>query len=392
VFVPPLAPILVGLAFCVVVFHGALPALGVDLSDVLTSVIDVAVVVGVGVGGWFFRRSYRDSDLWRRLALWEATFGTYGIGVLIAVVGLVALAFAILQAPSWIGFALAVTAVGIGSAAVATTRKTSRPKTVVPEGEAPDDLDAYLRVSMPWSLDPGLPDVTGEVSLWVKKATVAEFREKNPVTKWEGSLPDFGWYVDNGNCQEVNDLADKLIAISRQRGLTTYLEVVLVLDLVQKIRYAHDDVTKGVPDYWSFALETIADQVGDCEDFAIMSVTLLSAMGHRTCFFNLPGHAALGVAGLTDDAGVWVEAADGERYYYVETTADGWKIGELPESYTRDQLRVAGLVAPLRARQPEPALSRVDSRRWSSETRAVWVGALGVALLGAVLGALVAIT
>lgn len=389
-YAPPLVPMLLALLGCLLVVHLLLPLLKVDLPWYLVSLMDIVVVAAVGVGSWFFRHEYLDSHFWKRWAPWEVPFGTLVVAVVICVMGVVAM-LGLFRHLQWLGFALSVAVIGFAAVVVARKRPARRPDSVVAPGETPEPLEDYQRISMAWSLDPGLPDVHGEASIWIKKATVEEFREKNPGQKVAGDLPDFGWYIENGECQEVNELADKLIEASRNHGLTSYLEVALVLDMVQKLRYVRDIVSKGVEDYWRFALETLSDKEGDCEDFSILCVALLSAMGHKTCFFYLPKHAAIGVAGLTDEAGVWVEAADGERYYYAETTQDGWKLGELPDDFTRDQIRVAGVVPPLRARRKDPALRRVDPKAWRRESRGLLWAGLGVAVVGAGLGALAAL-
>jgi hypothetical protein len=45
---------------------------------------------------------------------------------------------------------------------------------------------------------------------------------------------------------------------------------------------------------------------------------------------NLPGHVAIGVA-VEASGTYWLH--DGTQYFYVETTGEGWEIGELPEAH-----------------------------------------------------------
>lgn len=150
------------------------------------------------------------------------------------------------------------------------------------------------------------------------------------------------------------------------------------MDMVQKITYYHDwdewfpEITRH-DDYWRFPLETVADRGGDCEDKAILSVAILSALGHRTCFFHLPGHAAIGITDLPDGSGAFATAADGAWFYYVETTTDNWIIGELPDGTTRDDLRIAAIIEPLRSRQQDPALPAAAKGQWRRESS--WLAA-----------------
>jgi hypothetical protein len=287
----------------------------------------------------------------------------------------------------WLWLGVSVSAVLISLLAVrwATIGHPSEPVTVIPDGEQPEPLEDFQRVELTWTLAPGLSGVEGFIALWIRKARLAEFRDANPHKMWAGDLPKYDWYVDNGICDEINTLADRLTAVSRQRGLTKYLEVCLVLNLVQRIRYAYDQDSKGIAEYWRFPLETLADGCGDCEDFAILAVALLSAMGHETCFFDLPGHVATGVAALPEETGVSFEATDGKRFFFVETTAEGWHIGELPNDITRDSVRVAAVVAPLRGRQSDRTLQSVPSGQWRIDGKVLLRAWLIVGLAGSAL-------
>jgi len=46
------------------------------------------------------------------------------------------------------------------------------------------------------------------------------------------------------------------------------------------IKYKHDDVVYGVPEYWQFGKETVSLKTGDCEDFSILLCSLLRAAGY----------------------------------------------------------------------------------------------------------------
>jgi transglutaminase-like putative cysteine protease len=48
----------------------------------------------------------------------------------------------------------------------------------------------------------------------------------------------------------------------------------------KNIKYEHDSLIHGVADYWQFAKETISSRTGDCEDHAILLVSLLRASGY----------------------------------------------------------------------------------------------------------------
>ena len=102
-----------------------------------------------------------------------------------------------------------------------------------------------------------------------------------------------------------------------------------VLCFVQSLPYTHDDVTTGYDEFRRYAIETLIDGGGDCEDTTILVAAILSGLGEKTILIFTPGHIALGVSGNFTGAHV---TYDGTRYYYCETTGPGWTVGDLPAS------------------------------------------------------------
>jgi hypothetical protein len=113
-----------------------------------------------------------------------------------------------------------------------------------------------------------------------------------------------------------------------------------VIEFVQALPYASDDVTTGFDEYPKTVAETIVEGGGDCEDTAILTAALLQAepFGYDTILISPPGHMAVGVYG-TDLPGTYWEL-DGRRYYYLETTGEGYDVGELPEVYEGETARL----------------------------------------------------
>jgi hypothetical protein len=372
----------------VVVFHLLIPAILSPIPTAYLAAADVATVILAAVGGWWFRRSLRGTTKERIWDAWEASVGTGGIAVLAMGLAAGLLFWAQRGHPTWLGTGVASLVVGGVALVWATGRKSSEPLVIIPDGEQPEPVEDFQRAELSWSLDRHVPGLEGTVGLWIQRSTVAAFAARNPLTKFKAGRPQFEWYVQEGVCDEVNSLADRLSAISRQHGLSRFLEMCLVLDLVQRLPYVTDLDSKGVPDYWRFPLETLSDQCGDCDDFAILAVALLSAMGHRTCFFDLPGHVAVGVAELPIETGVGFEAAEGVIFYYVETTATGWVVGELPDGVDRGVVRIAAVVAALRARKADRSLQGMAPGGWSLDSKLSWrlaglVACLGLGLAGA---------
>jgi hypothetical protein len=147
---------------------------------------------------------------------------------------------------------------------------------------------------------------------------------------------DYSVYVtDNQDDYIFNALADTMISDGEKLGFTKIETVELALLLVQSIPYSIDIDTTGLEEYPRYPLETLVDDTGDCEDHAILLAELLCALQYDAVLLEYPGdHMAVGVADSGDMFGTYYEH-DGKKYYYTETTATGWKIGDIPLGYDR---------------------------------------------------------
>jgi len=365
---PPLWPVVLGL-WAVVCLHIVLTALGRLPGSPSVWVMDSGVLLLALGTGWYTRQISRRTS---REAFWRRSEDPPGTRV---IAGAMVLAtggaiWATRSLSEWWALDAGAAVASAIAILLVTSRSTGVPIDVIPHGEQPENVQDYLRVTLPWNLSPALPDLGGEIGLWIRRKAVQEFRDRNPGTMWapDGETPLFEWYITEGQCQEVNDLADRISTIARDHGLTPYLEVALVLDLVQRFPYVRDIDSTGRQDYWRFPLETLADQKGDCEDSSILLSALLSAMGHKTCFFDITDHAAIGVTELPEESGVSFEATDGLRFYYVETTADGWSIGQLPANVSEQEVTVSSVVDPLRARRRDAVLRPAPPDQWRRDS------------------------
>jgi len=149
-------------------------------------------------------------------------------------------------------------------------------------------------------------------------------------------------YVLQGITGEIRELAYQLYKIGAPYG--TYQEVSLVLSFVQQaVHYQSEEV-----EYPRYPVETLVEEAGDCEDFSILGAAILKCMGYEVALLLTTGHAALGVAGAEGLPGSYIEH-DGIRYYYCEMTAEGWRIGQLPEKYEKAKFTVSP-VPPLQTK------------------------------------------
>ena len=102
-----------------------------------------------------------------------------------------------------------------------------------------------------------------------------------------------------------------------------------VLSFVQSLPYTLDDVTTGYDEFRRYAVETLIEGGGDCEDTTILVAAILQGLGEETALIFTPGHIAIGVSGDYTGASL---THNGIKYFYCETTGTGWTVGKLPAS------------------------------------------------------------
>lgn len=102
-----------------------------------------------------------------------------------------------------------------------------------------------------------------------------------------------------------------------------------VLSFVQSLPYTLDDVTTGYDEFRRYAVETLIEGGGDCEDTTILVGAILRGLGEETALIFTPGHIAIGVSGDFTGSSL---TYNGIKYFYCETTGTGWTVGTLPAS------------------------------------------------------------
>lgn len=109
----------------------------------------------------------------------------------------------------------------------------------------------------------------------------------------------------------------------------------ILLACVQSLPYVTDDVWTNdlLPEYPKYPYETLYDGCGDCEDTSVLMVSLIKELGYGSALIEFNDHMGAGVAGGDGLSGAYFEK-DGVKYYYLETTSEGWRLGEVPEGYS----------------------------------------------------------
>lgn len=136
----------------------------------------------------------------------------------------------------------------------------------------------------------------------------------------------------------IDGLANELSEAARQAGFTRSETAQFVADFIQSLPYTSDNVTTGYDEYPRYPMETLVDNGGDCEDTSILAGAVLKSMGYEVALVRLPGHMAMTILGDESFSGVHYQVEAGHRwapgkYYYLETTGEGWAIGEVPTEF-----------------------------------------------------------
>ena len=182
--------------------------------------------------------------------------------------------------------------------------------------------DGTIRRDFAWVYD----DKTYAISLYIPEQLYQYYRDKTRVP-----TEDYSVYVTHPHDDEyISTIFERFDEIALEEGYDEEQEVNLLITFVQSLPYATDDISTSFDEYPRYPLETLVDGGGDCEDTSILASALLDAMGYGVVLIDLPGHVAVGVAAEAYGT-YWVH--EGTKYFYVETTGEGWGLGQLPEEY-----------------------------------------------------------
>lgn len=141
---------------------------------------------------------------------------------------------------------------------------------------------------------------------------------------------NFSNYVKDPNDDEwIGGIADNFYQEGQKNGYTDYDIICLMVTFVQSLEYVTDKIGTGYDEYPKFPLETLYDESGDCEDSSILLASLIRELGYGVVLVMFEDHMGVGLQGDESFEGTYYEEA-GVRYFFIETTSEGWEIGDLP--------------------------------------------------------------
>lgn len=153
----------------------------------------------------------------------------------------------------------------------------------------------------------------------------------------------------NGDENEKNVLetiVESAINVADKYNLASYEVPELLLSFCQyAVDYVVDNESTtinqyckdGVLEYYRFASESLYDMEGDCDCKSILACRLLSVLGMEAKLVSVckkgvdvPSHAAVIIK---DETGRYKKCSVYPEYTYCEATGEGWRIGEIDESF-----------------------------------------------------------
>ena len=154
----------------------------------------------------------------------------------------------------------------------------------------------------------------------------------NSLSRYYGNSEYKNYINDPINSEYLDMLVENLEEIGDKRGYTDGERVREAISFCQSFEYETDQESTDRAEWPKYPIELLYDRVGDCEDTALLLVGILSRMGYGCSLIKFDDHIAVGLKGDQSIDGTYFEN-DGIKYYYIETTNRGWRIGEMPDEY-----------------------------------------------------------
>jgi hypothetical protein len=178
--------------------------------------------------------------------------------------------------------------------------------------------------------------LTWSMSVDIPAETFSSYVSIQRTDDWAGYVTDSDPIVEN--------MSSKLRQMAQAHGYGQYAMVDFTLRFVQTIPYLTDESIHGLPEYPQYPIEMLINGGGDCNDRSSFLAALVEArpIGLDAVLVLLPAndvdHMGVGIAG----SGLYGDyySYNNVPYYYCETTAIGWKVGEIPLDFVHDQVQI----------------------------------------------------
>ncbi len=145
-----------------------------------------------------------------------------------------------------------------------------------------------------------------------------------------------------GQYATPNDLVIKTIAedIADAARITGSSPAYAAIDFVESMTYQFDIEFNSNSEYPKYAIETIVDKRGDCEDTSFLMASILQALNIDTIVLIYSDHVAVGVA--CDGCSGTYYNHKGRKYYFLETTSvpGSWQLGQIWGKYGSEEAKI----------------------------------------------------
>jgi len=163
------------------------------------------------------------------------------------------------------------------------------------------------------------------------------------------NMVDYSTYISNPFDETyIDGIVTEIERVAKTQDFNKRETVEFAAAFVQSTPYTLDKDTTDFSDYPRYPIETLAEKSGDCEDTAILLVSIMKRMEIETTLIHFvrtaktAGHYGVGISGLTDVYGKhW--SHNGLEYYYMETIEIGSKIGDIPDEWANIKPEIIGL-------------------------------------------------
>jgi hypothetical protein len=195
-----------------------------------------------------------------------------------------------------------------------------------------------------------LSDSMGRLNRMLSLIVIQHYEWVYPFStwKWDLDLPlsvyfeyverprpqSLSYYVnlarDPQDDQYIDQIVEHINNAALQERFSRVEKLNFVVAFIQSLPYTEDSVTTPYDEYARYPIETLFDRGGDCEDTSILAAALLDRLGYDVAILVLENarHIAVGVS-IPGAHGFYYEY-EGKRYYYLETTGEGWAMGQIP--------------------------------------------------------------
>lgn len=175
---------------------------------------------------------------------------------------------------------------------------------------------------------------------WTLSTPISVYAEYLDRDRMGAPIAHVNMAKDQADDLYIDQMVQKINDAAVQKKLTFVQKVNFVAAFVQSLPYTADTVVLPADDYPLYPLETLFKRGGDCEDTSILVAALLDALGYDAALLYLwdAQHMAVGVS-LGSYTGTYYEH-EGKKYFYLETTGDGWQLSQLPPEITDTRVSI----------------------------------------------------